>query len=87
MSEPFESGPRNAAIVLCEILQNVPEDQTEFRNELNDLLLKEFPYKSPEMLFHSQTWLLFEAVMKKYISGDEPDEWKQKCVAIYVGKA
>jgi len=86
MSEPSELGPRNAAIVLCEILQNIPEDQTEFRNELNDLLYKEFPYKSPEMLKDPRTWNLFEAVMKTYIRGDEPDEWKQKCVAIYVGK-
>ena len=87
MSELSNPEPRDAAIVLCEILQNVPEDQTEFRDELKDLLLKEFPYKSPEMLKHPQTWNLFEIVMKKYISGDEPDEWKQKCVAIYVGNA
>ena len=87
MSTPSGPEPRDAAIVLCEILQNVPEDQTEFRDELKDLLYKEFPYKSPEMLKHPQTWNLFEVVIKKYISGDEPDEWKQKCVAIYVGKS
>ena len=88
MSKSSElSAPRNAAIVLFEILKNVPEDQTEFRGELNDLLNKDFPYRSPEMLVHPKTWNLFEAVMKRYISGDEPDEWKQKCVAIYVGKA
>ena len=81
------SDPRNAAIVLCEILQNIPEDQIEFRNELNDLLYKEFSYKSPEMLKDPYSWLSFEAVMKRYIRGDEPDEWKQKCVSIYVGKS
>lgn len=84
MSEP---DPRNAAIVVCEILENIPEDQTEFRGELHNLLYKEFPYRSPEMLTHPQTWLSFETIMHKYIRGNEPDEWKQKCVAIYVGKA
>jgi hypothetical protein len=87
MSEPSEVEPRNAAIVVCEILENIPEDQTEFREELNNLLVNEFKYRAPEVLKEARSWVLFENIMHKYIQGNEPDEWKQKCVAIYVGKA
>jgi hypothetical protein len=94
MSEPepvapnsVELEPRNAAIVVCEILENIPEDQTEFREELNSLLVNEFKYRAPEVLKEARSWVLFEKIMHKYIQGNEPDEWKKKCVAIYIGKA
>jgi len=79
------TGPRNAAMVVCEILQVIPEEQTIFREDLTRFLYDKLAYKAPELLMHSSIWNEFESIMKKHIVGNETEEWKKKCVLIYVG--
>lgn len=80
------SEPRDALIVLMRILQEIPEDQTEFREELENLGKNSLVYRSPDIRMQPSTWVVFDVIMKKYI----PDmlvseQWKKNCIDIFVG--
>ena len=80
------SEPRDALIVLLGILQEIPEDQTEFREELENLVKNSLAYRSPEIRMQPSTWVAVDVIMKKYI----PDmlvseQWKKNCIDIFVG--
>lgn len=80
------SEPRDALVVLLGILQEIPEDQTEFREELENLGKNSLAYRSPEIRKQPSTWFAFDVIMKKYI----PDmlvseQWKKTCIDIFVG--
>ena len=81
----MEKQPRNVAIVACYIASILPEQQTNFKEEIMDYILKDLAYKSPELLIDPVTWSIFEKIMHKYIQ--EPDEdWKKKIIDVYLGK-
>jgi len=77
--------PRDIALVALAIMANIPEEQTEFKKAVHDIIHKDFAYRSPEMLLHPSVWRLFETtIMHKYIP--EPNEaWEKKVVNIYIG--
>jgi hypothetical protein len=79
--------PRDALIVLLRILQEIPEDQTEFRKELEHLGRNSLTYRSPEARLRPSTWLAVDVIMKKYIPDADPnnEDWKKNCVDIFVG--
>jgi hypothetical protein len=78
----MEKEPRNPIIVISNILQNVPDDKIEFKEDLKDFIKKDLVYRAPEMVSHPTVWMKFETIMKKHIYDfDEP--WKKICVDIY----
>ena len=80
------SEPRDALIVLLRILQEIPEDQTGFREELEHLGRNSLAYRSPETRLRPSTWFAVDAIMKKYIPDmDVSEEWKKNCIDIFVG--
>jgi len=81
------SEPRDALIVLMRILQEIPEDQTEFREELENLGKNSLAYRSPEIRMQPSTWVVVDVIMKKYIPDADPnnEQWKKNCIDIFVG--
>jgi len=80
------SEPRDALIVLMRILQEIPEDQTEFREELERLGRNSLAYRSPEIRTRPSTWFAVDVIMKKYIPNtDVSEQWKKTCIDIFVG--
>jgi hypothetical protein len=80
------SEPRDALIVLLRILQEIPEDQIEFREELENLGKNSLSYRSPEIRRQPSTWFAVDVIMKKYIPDmDVSEEWKKNCIDIFVG--
>jgi hypothetical protein len=76
--------PRNAAVVACEVLQQIPEDETEFKNELKDFIMDDLAYRAPEILVHPRTWKLFEIIINKHIKNTDLP-WKKNCIDVYLG--
>jgi len=81
------SEPRDAFIVLLRIIQEVPEDQSEFREELEKLGRNSLAYRSPEARLRPSSWSELDVIMKKYIPDADPnnEEWKKNCIDIFVG--
>jgi len=77
--------PRNVAVVACYIASILPKQQTNFKEEIMEYVLKDLAYKSPELLRDPLTWSIFETIMHRYIQ--EPDEdWKKQIIDVYLGK-
>jgi hypothetical protein len=76
--------PRNAAIIGIQILQLIPDSNTEFKEEMKNLIYNEYAYCAPEMLTYPAAWLKLETIMHKYVPIPK-EEWEKKVVGIYVG--
>jgi len=75
---------RNAIIVVCSILQMVPETDSKFHSELKELIM-DSAYSAPELLYSVESWRKLENIMHKYIPVvDTP--LKQKIVEEYIGE-
>ena len=81
------SEPRDALIVLLRIIQEVPADQIEFREQLTHLGKNTLVYRAPEMRDKFSTWSELDVIMKRHIPDADPDneEWKKNCIDIFVG--
>jgi hypothetical protein len=81
------SEPRDALIVLLRIIQEIPEDQTAFHEELERLGRDTLVYRSPEARTLTSTWVDVDVIMKKYIPNADPnnEDWKKNCIDIFVG--
>jgi len=78
--------PRDVALVACAISQNLPNDQTEFKNDISIFIKNDLAYRSPEMRIHHSAWLIFEScIMKKHIP-IPVEPWEHKIVDIFTGK-
>lgn len=76
------SEPRNAAIVVCEMIQLIPYEKNEFKDMLKKFLYNDLAYRSPEMLTHPYTWLEYTEIMKKHLPLPK-EEWEQKCARLF----
>lgn len=78
--------PRNIALVAVAILENIPEEKTDFKQAVRDFIYKDLPYRSPEMLIDPNIWGIFEkTIMHRFIQNPiEP--WEKTVVDIYIGK-
>jgi hypothetical protein len=77
--------PRNSAVIALQILQLIPDEQKEFKNDLRNLIYGDFAYRSPEILTYPDTWIKLENVMHKYIEMPK-EKWEKIVVGVYVGK-
>lgn len=74
---------RNSIIIACTIKEMVPETETEFHNDLKQLIM-DAAYYAPELLSMSITWLQLEIIMHKHIPVvDTP--LKKKIVEVFIG--
>ena len=76
--------PRDAAIVACEVFQQIPDTEREFKNELITFITGDLAYRAPEMLLHPRTWKLFEIIINNHIK-DTDAPWKKNCIDVYLG--
>lgn len=75
---------RNVAFIAVKIFEVIPEQNIDFKKDIEDLLFKDFAYRSPEILLYPEIWMKLDRVLRKYI--DEPKEdWEKKIIDIYVG--
>ena len=78
--------PRNAMLVALEIGQMIPKDKTEFYKDVDNLIRNDYVYKDHNSLQTPYNWQKLESIMHRYIPVVD-EEWKQKIVNIYIGKA
>ena len=76
--------PRNAVVIAVEIMAHIPDASLEFKEEMKNLIYKEYAYCAPEMLNYPAAWLKLETIMHKYIPIPKED-WEKMVVGIYVG--
>jgi hypothetical protein len=76
--------PRNAAVIACEVLQQIPETETEFKNDLLTFITGDLAYRAPELLTHPNIWRSFDKIINKHIQ-DTDLPWKKNCIDVYLG--
>ena len=76
------SEARNAAIIVCEMIQLIPYEKNDFKDALKRFLNDDLAYRSPEMLIHPYTWTEFTLVMQQNLP-DPKEEWEQKCANLF----
>ena len=76
--------PRNAAVIACEVLQQIPDTESEFKKELMSFLRDDLAYRAPELLIHPNIWFSFEKIIIKHIK-DTDLPWKKNCIDVYLG--
>lgn len=76
--------PRNAAVVACQVFQQIPDTENEFKTELMTFVKGDLAYRAPELLIHSNIWISFEKIINKYIK-ETDTPWKKNCIDVYMG--
>jgi hypothetical protein len=76
--------PRNAAVIACEVFQQIPDTENEFKNELMTFITGDLAYRAPELLIHPTIWFSFEKIINKHIK-DTDSPWKKNCIDVYLG--
>jgi hypothetical protein len=76
------SEPRNAAIIVCEMIQLIPHEKNDFKDALKRFLYDDLAYRSPEMLTHIYTWTKYTELMKKYLP-ETKEDWEHKCANLF----
>ena len=76
--------PRDAVVIALEIMAHTPDTSIDFKEEIKNLIYKEYAYCAPEMLTYLAAWLKLEKIMHKYIPIPKED-WEKMVVGIYVG--
>jgi len=84
--ELCEPSPRNALLVALEIGQMIPKDKAEFYKDVDNLIRNDYVYKDHNSLQTPYNWQKLESIMHRYIPVVD-EEWKQKIVNVYIGKA
>jgi hypothetical protein len=77
--------PRNIVFVAIAVLENIPEDKTEFKQAVHDFIYKDLPYRSPEMLLNPNIWKLFETTIMHRFIPNPIEPWEKTVVDIYIG--
>lgn len=84
-----EKVSRNLLLVACHIAQLIPEDQTDFKNDIMNYIKSDLVYRDSYALTLSYVWSAFEySVMKKHIPtlNDANEKWKKDIIDLYIGK-
>jgi hypothetical protein len=84
--ELCEPSPRNALLVALAVAQMIPKDKTDFYKDVDNLIRNDYVYKDHNSLQTPYNWKKLEIIMHKYIPKVD-EEWKEKIVNVYIGKA
>jgi hypothetical protein len=84
MSET-EFVPRSVLLVTLYIIEELPEDQVEFKGDLTHFLRRTLFYTPPEDMFIPRKWNLLHDIVTKHISKPETP-WQERIIDIYIGK-
>lgn len=77
--------PRDIALVSLDLLANIPEEKSEFKQAVHDFIHKDLAYRSPEMLLHPNVWKLFETTIMHRFIPNPIEPWEKTVVDIYIG--
>jgi hypothetical protein len=78
--------PRDIALVALDVLANIPEEKTEFKQAVRDFIKKDLAYRSPEMLLNPNIWRLFETTIMHRFIPNPIEPWEKTVVDVYIGK-
>jgi hypothetical protein len=77
--------PRNVLLLSLDLLNIIPENQTELYNDINNLIKNDFFYKDEDQLKTPYNWKKLQTIMYKHIPIVD-EKWKEKVVDVYIGK-